>query len=547
MHIAEYPTWVRSTTINVEVKAMSNSEQGSLHGHVGSGLGGFSRLLDPDPNQPTEHELRSLAAVGVMGDEPDKPSDHPDPEENLYVPAGYTYFGQFVDHDITFDTTSTLDITDSTTFTNQRTPSFDLDNLYGLGPDAAPYMYQDGVKLVEGVNDLPRQAGRAIIGDPRNDENSIVCNMQMAFIRFHNAVVDKLAAKYPNLKGSRALFNKARNEVRWTYQRILVDDFLPRIVSNETRLAFEVRRDPNPMGLSRNESAYALFIAGKRGAMPLEFTGAAYRFGHSMVRTAYRLNANFQALIFATIDQNQALSLVGFQPLPPEHVINDWSILLPDPAGASKSKDPGKKDDKNDVDGPGNGNPKRLQFAYRIDTTFVNPLAFLPPSVAGDAGTNLGARNLLRGRKFQLPCGQAVGNALGVPVLEPKYLVYRDKVSVPGKQTFTQIAPDLQAKTPLWFYILAEAQMPMVDWWLSLPRGTDNKPPAFDETALLAAAGATATQLGETGGRIVLEVFNGLLDADSDSYRNHPDAATWKPLIKEFRLWSLLNCVFTAP
>ena len=524
---------------------MSTGDPESLHGHVGSGLGGFSRLLDADPNQASEDELRALAAVGKMGDLPDMPGDTPDPEENLYVPAGYTYFSQFVDHDLTFDTTSTLDITDNTTFSNQRTPCFDLDNVYGLGPDAAPYMYQDGIKLVDDGGDLPRQAGRAIIGDPRNDENSIVCNLQMAFIRFHNVVVDKLLAAKPSLAGTRTLFEAARNEVRWTYQRILVEDFLPRVVSNETLKAFEIRRDPNPMGLSRNDNAYALFTPDKRGAIPLEFSGAAYRFGHSMVRSGYRLNSKFSGLIFAIPeDPHPELSLVGFQPLPPQHIIDDWSIFFPDPNGPSKSSTPGTKDDKNDRDGGGKGDPARLQFAYRIDTTFVNPLAFLPPAVAASAEINLGARNLLRGRKFQLPSGQAVCNALGVPILDPKHLVIRDKSAGKDKQTYTRIPQNLAEKTPLWFYVLAEAQAPIVDWWLAQPLGKDGKRPTFSEDDLLTAASPTATQLGETGGRIVLEVFHGLLDSDPTSYRNHPGAATWKPLIKSFRLWNIVNPTF---
>src|SRR5215831_19389617 len=128
----------------------------SLHGHFRTGPGGYSRLLEEDPNQPSAKVLEELAAR--MVDTPDKPSDKPDPEENLYVPAGYTYLSQFVDHDLTFDTTSTLDPTDSTAPTNQRTPRFDLDSVYGPGPAAAPFMYQDGVRLVECEADLPRSA-----------------------------------------------------------------------------------------------------------------------------------------------------------------------------------------------------------------------------------------------------------------------------------------------------------------------------------------------------------------------------------------------------
>src|SRR5215831_1952558 len=227
----------------------------SLHGHLRTGPGGYSRLLEEDPNQPSAKVLEELAAR--MVDTPDKPSDKPDPEENLYVPAGYTYLSQFVDHDLTFDTTSTLDPTDSTAPTNQRTPRFDLDSVYGPGPAAAPFMYQDGVRLVECEADLPRSAPkrgspRAIIGDPRNDENSIICNLQMAFLRFHNLVVQAFESASGPKRSPRALFEAAQNEVRWTYQKILVEDLLPRIVAKETLEAFENARDPNARGLTRN-------------------------------------------------------------------------------------------------------------------------------------------------------------------------------------------------------------------------------------------------------------------------------------------------------
>lgn len=521
---------------------MSNSSPASLHGHVASGLGGFSRLLPAEPVQPSYASLVKLAEA--MKDKPDTVEDKPDPEENLCVPAGYTYLGQFVDHDLTFDTTSSLDPSDSTQFTNARTPSFDLDNVYGPGPDAAPYMYVNGIKLVEGRGDLPRQAGRAIIGDPRNDENSIVCNLQMAFLRFHNAVVDRLVKANPSLDGTKELFERARNEVRWTYQRILVEDFLPRIVSNETLKAFEFRRDPDAMGLSRNESAYALFTDAKRDAIPIEFAGAAYRFGHSMVRNGYRISSEFKAPIFALKPADD--SLVGFEPLPARQVIDKWSRFFSDPQGPSKSATPGEKDEAN-AQGAQNGDPDRLQFAYRIDTTLVDPLANLPAAVAAGGLTSLAARNLLRGRKFQLPSGEAVSDALGVPVVDRKYLVVRTKDDKTGQQTFiplSQVSDEFAQHTPLWFYLLAEAQQPVVDWWLSLEKGPGGAPATFTEDQLLDNAAATTTQLGEAGGRIVLEVFHGLLDADPRSYRNHPAAANWQPLIEQFRMWHLVNLVF---
>jgi hypothetical protein len=124
-----------------------------------------------------------------MEADPDPPSDGPDPEESA-IPALYTYFGQFIDHDLTFDPVSVLtQAADPDGLVDFRTPALDLDNLYGRGPNDQPYMYDpDGKHLAlgdplsgEGVpdaKDLPRFRGRALIGDPRNDENTIVSQLQ---------------------------------------------------------------------------------------------------------------------------------------------------------------------------------------------------------------------------------------------------------------------------------------------------------------------------------------------------------------------------------
>ena len=191
------------------------------------------------PQNLTKQATLAQAMVLNSGDQA---NDGPDAEENLYVPAGYTYLGQFIDHDLTLDITSELDPKSKTKPTNLRTPRFDLDCLYGDGPKANPFMYsnrqtaeENGVALLYGGKgpgsdlntpwDLLRSAnGRAIIGDPRNDENSIVCQIQLAFVKFHNQVAADLA-RTQHLSGKK-LFEKARDEVRWAYQKILIEDFL---------------------------------------------------------------------------------------------------------------------------------------------------------------------------------------------------------------------------------------------------------------------------------------------------------------------------------
>jgi hypothetical protein len=507
---------------------MASPEQ---HGVFGSDPTHFVRCLPRQPNQLSKADLAMLALE--MEAKPDTLDAGPDAEENMYVPAGYTYFGQFIDHDLSFDTTSTFDGVNAPT--TQRTPRLDLDCVYGRGPADAPEMYEaDGVMLRQGTvidavsqrRDLPRGPdGRAIIGDPRNDENSIVSQIQAAFIRFHNRMARQIATARG--LGGAALFHAARQEVTWTYQRIVVEDYLPRIIRADVIAAFDNARQPNARGLSQNTAAYKLYVPQNRAGLPIEFAGAAYRFGHSMVRNGYMLQDDQQFPIFdGAMDP---MSLVGFQPLPPEHVIRDWVRFFPDASRESATSGdtfdpapgtPAGNGNANDCPDDAAGAP-RLQYAYRIDTAVVNPLASLPAVVASDPPPSLLVRNLWRGAAFQLPTGQDVAARLGCAV-PTELLVVRDQFLAGGDKAyrFRPVAAKFANATPLWFYILAEAQKLVVAKF-----GTGD----FTEDDLLEHAAETGAQLGEVGGRILLEVFHGLLDSDPESLRNHPDAAGWTP------------------
>ena len=514
------------------------------HGLVGKREQNFTRLRAPR-NVP--YDLEKLSALADQMETKDELHDGPDGEENLFVPAGFTYFGQFVDHDLTFDTTSSLDPARPSEATNLRTPRFDLDCVYGAGPADQPYMYvgegRPGNELVKlrigqtldgkGKDDLVRvgdaRTGRAVIGDKRNDENSIVSQIQLAMIKFHNAVVDKLATKYSGGE----LFHRAQDEVRWTYQRILIEDYLPRIIDPVTRGSFD------QLWQASGEDAYALYTPEKRGGIPIEFAGAAYRFGHSMVRQGYRLNKETALDIFNK-DNDAATSLVGFQPLPSEHVIDDWRRFFASdsdlPAGARREKNDGPTSEENDLP------DVRLQFAYKIDPTMANPLAHLPSFIANKSDfpphfkekhPSLQRFNLFRGNKFRLQSGQAFARAIGEEPLATKYLQVRARrKGNSGPFTFKPIDEYFFASTPLWFYILAEAQRPVIDMWIK------NGEKDLDDNDFLAGPGA-GSQLGPVGGRILLEVFYGLLDADADSFRYAED---WKPLVGEtVSFWSLLR------
>src|SRR4051812_17523325 len=241
----------------------------------------------PNPAD-TMANLAALADKMVGGFDP--PKDSPDAEESG-IPALYTYFGQFIDHDITFDPISSLaKQQDPDGLVDFRTPALDLDNLYGRGPSDQPYMY-DGIKFrlgetltgagVPDANDLPRFKGRALIGDPRNDENSIVSQLQGLMLRFHNRMVDD----NPGLP-----FEAVQQRVRFHYQYVVLNDFLPRIVHDSvlSQLKTAGRYD-------RGKLAY--YHWHNYPFMPVEFSVAAYRLGYSMIRPGYRLNDTDNMLI----------------------------------------------------------------------------------------------------------------------------------------------------------------------------------------------------------------------------------------------------------
>jgi hypothetical protein len=135
-------------------------------------------------DQANEDHLGRLGAA--MSASFDVVKDGKDEEESG-IPALYTYLGQFIDHDLTFDPASSLQQqNDPDALIDFRTPAFDLDNVYGRGPEDQPYMYGGDHSFLLGdplhggdanAKDLPRNDAnprRALIGDPRNDENTIV-------------------------------------------------------------------------------------------------------------------------------------------------------------------------------------------------------------------------------------------------------------------------------------------------------------------------------------------------------------------------------------
>ena len=457
----------------------------------------FGRMFPHAP--PLYVDPRDLAAIA----DKDGPMKSTGPaKKTTSVPVAHIFFGQFIDHDITLDLTSSfarLDAAESTV--NFRTPTLDLDNIYGDGPDGSPYLYHNvasggagsefnGIKILVGADapgatalqqqDLARSAhGRAIIGDPRNDENRIISQLQLGFIRFHNRVADTLHSK--GLTG-RTLFDECRRTVTWHYHWVVVNDFLRAMVgapliadilANGRKI---YRPDDCPFGAD----------AGPDPFIPVEFAVAGFRFGHSMIPQRIQIQAGKPALeVFgATLG-------FGFQPLGDPKGVVEWPQVL-------------------DL---GNATVDR---ADKLDTKLAADLLDLPFVGDGDV-KSLALRNLLRGQAFRLPSGEHVAEACERPANEIAKVTNKAQ-ALAGAAT---PAATLAGGTPLWLYILVEAA----------EIGRETSSGNFDK----------GEGLGPVGGRIVAETLIGLLELDDRAYLGSNRA--WSTALAADRLGP--NGVFT--
>jgi len=471
------------------------------------------------------------------------------------LPPVLTYWGQFLDHELTARTDRESLISSVVTphppassstvesqFRNARSPRFDLDSVYGGSP-IGPGITADVATVISGMRhptlrnkmrvgtsiepgplpdgldehrDLPRyvqvqasvrdaairvaQASmnpeelgkftetlpqRALIGDTRNDENLIVAQFHVSFLRFHNKAVDFLSNQ-PT--GWIPDFNSAQMLTRLHYQWLIVEGYLKgvcdpavveRVVQERAshffrfRAEFDSRRQNSRLG----------------NALPLEFSVAAYRFGHSMVRASYDYNKNFGR--------------------PPEDGLPDASLkLLFDFTGGGPRLVDNKKLPKNWVIDwsrfvgiapldSSDGHPSR--FARKIDTDLAPPLRIMEKEGNDPSGLpqinemlkSLARRNLRRGYNLRLPTGQALHKYLkqhGAVQTSPigdVSTIFTAKTEL--RDFLKNSSSRMFERTPLWFYILAEAEQ------------------------------AGGDRLGELGSCLVASTFVGVLLADPDS------------------------------
>jgi hypothetical protein len=469
--------------------------------------GRFTRLFPKA--KPAKYSGEALRALAEHMTSPPEafptPETETDAEENPGIPAVYTYLGQFIDHDLTFDPTSQLRQRHHHLSKDQlaalvdfRTPRFDLDNVYGRGPADQPYLYQsDGVRMQLGNSmsgnphdpssvDVPRgPSGRALIGDPRNDENRIVAQLQATVLRFHNRMVDEM----PNTS-----LEDIRDQVRWHYQWVVVNDFLPTLINTKTiQTIFPHLVDGSSIATHPPQLTIGALEPGLN-LMPIEFSVAAYRFGHSMIRPNYRLNETISRRPIFSTANDPAANLGGLRPIPDDWAL-DWQFFV-DLYDGKVPEAPRHN--------PNDPIKRTPQHSYKIDTSLVNPLAHLPPAVAADP-SSLGLRNLERGLAFGLPSGQAVAAQLGIaPLADDEILIGKATAAADDpKKPIAEISPEFKGSTPLWTYVLAEA------WATSW----GDAAPSKDKDTI-------AIRLGPVGGRLVGEVFAAFLKGDPSSYLN---------------------------
>ncbi len=431
----------------------------------------------------------------------------PNNPDNPNMTAGVTFFGQFLDHDLTLALKAPLfEKTNPRATTNFRTAAFDLDSVYGDGPEDSPELYDTSsgaikfrVELLPGAElvsrkgavryDLPRDANNnAIIADSRNDENIIISQFHLAMLKFHNAVTDWLRAGPQYAQSSpKQIFREAQRLVRWHYQWIVLNEFLPLTIGQD-RVDDILRQGPRFYRIhDRGEDAHYR-NAKKEPLIPIEFAVAAYRFGHSQVRPSYRLNFGpdaglpFFAFVFDAADPNNPdpNDLRGGKRAPRRFV--DWQTFFEFDANFRPNK--------------------------RIDGKLSSILMAMPgtagpsPGLPSDGVQSLPSRNLMRHVNFGIPSGQSIANVIGVPILTSSQLA--------------DLTPfGMEGSTPLWFYILKESEI------------VEN-----------------GLRLGPVGSLIVGEVFIGLLKADDHSYLAVD--RKWKPVLPsvqpgQFRITDLLT------
>ncbi len=388
-------TGAHSCVINPRLK---DAQEGTLPG------GKYGRMF---PGLPAcEVDVESAAGLGRAASSMDATMPVLDRAlENRRIPAGFAVLGQFVAHDITADRSLLARNATLGDLWNARAPRLDLECVYGDGPVGNPFMYDkdDPDKLLLEAGDLPRnRQGVALVGDPRNDVHLLINQLHVVFLGFHNRVVDHLRGSgTPDAE----VFDEARRLVRWHYEWVLVHEFLPLTVGKELVADIET-------------NGQRFYEPGEEPSIPVEFSDAAYRFGHAQITPTYRLNDDSgDVTIFP--------DCLGGRPVSPERII-DWSWFF---------------------DVPGSGHAP--QPSRRLVASLTHALIDLPEQIVGHTVVpehhSLASRDLQRGAALGLPSGEVVARHMGVEPLTA--------------EECGLVASGWRAETPLWYYVFKEAEV----------------------------------------------------------------------------------------
>lgn len=387
-------------------------------------------------------------------------------------PAAYTYFGQLIAHDLTLDQTPLPRATGFASIpaetVNAADARLNLNHLYGFGPGSAQHgsLYaEDGASFrIATVQkdsrcafDFPMGEYGPESAEDRNLENVILRQICAMFLKLHNCAVEELSSAMDPIER----FNRARNRVCWQYQWLVREDFLEKTIDEVIRRKI-IRR-----------GQHCIDWQSKGFAIPVEFSQAVFRFGHSLVRDEYFLSQYEQNVPLEHIFDGRR----RFKSLDPKLAI-DWERFLPVKTSNNKPVP-----------------------AMAIDTTIVTPLFHLPSDKvhhltdfeAPPLPPQLPVRTLLRGASTRLVNGERLAQELELPTLQEKKLSG-------GEVSWRKLDElNLTNRTPLWYYILLEAELEQ--------RGE---------------------RLGPVGSQLVAEVIDGSLKTDLNSYLSC-FSSNWKP------------------
>jgi hypothetical protein len=443
-----------------------------------SGSSHYSRLFGGPYAGHDEMHLRELSAR--MKDIPQNRRGRP--RLGDLAPSAFVYLGQFLDHDLTRDETRLEHAAHAPERTrNFHAPRLNLESVYGGGPQKSPELYDlsepgsetfllgetRALRRIRSTrDDFHYGSGKPLLADARNDQHLIIAQLHVAFLQSHNRVVDSLergefaGAAFSN----ETIFETARRLVVWHYQWIIRNEFLKWFVLPEVLIDIE----QNGPRLFKSATGDAT------SSLPIEFTQAAFRFGHSMVQKQYDINrwvglVRLRDLLRKKSESGGAL---------PANRVVDW--------------------DRFTKAWGGNAN-----FAENIDTLISEDMFDLPAAAMPIPFTTppppLPEMTLLRGSRIGLPSGQEACRAAGVAPLSDAQIGF----DADGNEFLRRRG--LHERTPLWYYILREAEVLGVRRF----RGGEC--------------------LGPLGSRIVAEVLLGVLRADPDHYLNVDP--NWTPLV----------------